>query len=85
MEADTEVYGRVGTVASPSRGAGEDYEHARAMYTAQMAEFLGAVAEGGPPRPTSDDGVVVMRVVGTARPPAEGGPARVSTCLHSVP
>jgi predicted dehydrogenase len=36
------------------------------MYTAQMTEFLNAIAEGRPPSPDGEDGVVVMQVVDEA-------------------
>ena len=45
------------------------------MYTAQMREFLDAIEEGRPPRPSGEDGRVVMRIVdaayAAARPQAE--------------
>ncbi|MEZ0235887.1 MAG: Gfo/Idh/MocA family protein, partial [Actinomycetota bacterium] len=68
MEADTEVYGTRGYGRIfPREAPSEDYEHCtQPMYSAQMAEFLGAVAEGRQPRPTGDDGRVVMRVVEAA-------------------
>jgi predicted dehydrogenase len=33
------------------------------MYSAQVAEFLDALAEGRGPRPSGEDGRVVMQVV----------------------
>ena len=33
------------------------------MYSAQVAEFLDAIGEGRPPRPSGEDGRVVMQVV----------------------
>ena len=33
------------------------------MYTAQVAEFLDAIAEGRQPRPSGEDGRIVMQVV----------------------
>lgn len=68
LEADTEVYGtkgyeRIWSAEPPS----EDYEHCtQPMYTAQVAEFLDAVAEGRQPRPSGEDGRVVMQVVEAA-------------------
>jgi predicted dehydrogenase len=65
QEADTEVFGTSGytRIFSPhDPPAGE--EHApQSMYSAQMAEFLGAIAEGREPRPSGEDGRVVMQVV----------------------
>ena len=68
LEADTEVYGTGGydriwhfTEGPPG------YEHcAQAMYSAQMAAFLDAAARGQQPRPSGEDGLVVMRVVDEA-------------------
>jgi predicted dehydrogenase len=68
LEADTEVYGTGGydrvwhfTEGPPG------YEHcAQPMYSAQMAAFLDAVSRGEQPRPTGEDGLVVMRVVDEA-------------------
>jgi predicted dehydrogenase len=65
LEADTEVFGtrgyaRIWDPEPPS----EDYEHCtQPMYSAQMAEFLDAIAEGRRPRPSGEDGRVVMQVV----------------------
>ncbi len=65
LEADTELYGtggyaRVWDVTEPPEG----YEHCtQPMYSAQFAEFVGAVAAGRQPRPSGEDGRVVMRVV----------------------
>jgi predicted dehydrogenase len=42
------------------------------MYAAQMAEFLDAIAEGRQPRPSGEDGRVVMRVVEEAYRSAAG-------------
>ena len=68
MEADTEVYGTEGyTRIFPREAPSEDYEHCtQPMYTAQVSEFLGAIAEGRQPRPSGEDGRVVMRVVEAA-------------------
>jgi predicted dehydrogenase len=65
LEADTELYGsggyaRVWEVTEPPEG----YQHCtQPMYSAQFAEFVGAVAAGRQPRPSGEDGRVVMRVV----------------------
>jgi predicted dehydrogenase len=65
QEADTEIYGTQGytRIFSPQEPpAGE--EHApQSMYSAQMAEFLDAIAQGRQPRPSGEDGRVVMQVV----------------------
>jgi predicted dehydrogenase len=68
MEADTEVYGTGGYArVFPREEPNEDYEHCtQAMYSAQVAEFLGAVEEGRQPRPSGEDGRVVMVVVEAA-------------------
>jgi predicted dehydrogenase len=65
LEAETEVYGTGGYARIfPREEPGEDYEHCtQPMYTEQMREFLGAIAEGRPPRPSGEDGRVVMRIV----------------------
>jgi predicted dehydrogenase len=65
LEAETEVYGTGGYARIfPREEPSEDYEHCtQPMYTAQMREFLGAIAEGRPPRPSGDDGRVVIRIV----------------------
>lgn len=65
LEAETEVYGTGGYARIFSREEpSEDYEHCtQPMYTSQMREFLGAIAEGRPPRPSGEDGRVVMRIV----------------------
>jgi predicted dehydrogenase len=65
LEADTELYGtggyaRVWDLTEPPGG----YEHcSQPMFTAQLAEFVDAVAAGRQPRPSGEDGRVVMRVV----------------------
>ncbi len=65
LEADTEIFGtggyaRIWDPTPPS----EDYEHCtQPMYSVQMAEFLGAIAEGRQPGPSGEDGRVVMRIV----------------------
>jgi predicted dehydrogenase len=68
MEADTEVYGTEGYARIfPREPPSEDYEHCtQPMYSAQVSEFLGAIAEGRQPRPNGEDGRVVMRVVEAA-------------------
>jgi predicted dehydrogenase len=64
LEADTEVYGtngydRVWPADDPS-----DEEHGpQSMYSAQVGEFLDAVAQGRRPSPSGDDGRIVMQVV----------------------
>jgi predicted dehydrogenase len=65
LEADTEVYGTGGYARIwPPDEPPPDYEHCtQPMYSAQMAEFLDAIAERRQPRPTGEDGLVVMRVV----------------------
>jgi predicted dehydrogenase len=44
------------------------------MFTAQVKEFLDAIAEGRKPRPSGQDGRVVMQVVEMAYASAERGP-----------
>ena len=65
LEADTEVYGTAGYARIwPPDEPPADYEHCtQPMYTAQMAEFLDAIQEQRQPKPTGEDGRVVMRVV----------------------
>jgi predicted dehydrogenase len=65
LEADTEVYGTGGYARIwPPDEPAADYEHCtQPMYSAQMAEFLDAIAEGRQPAPTGEDGRVVIRVV----------------------
>ena len=68
LEADTEVFGtkgyaRIWDPQPPSEG----YEHCtQPMYSAQMDEFLDAIAEGRQPRPSGEDGRIVMQVVEAA-------------------
>jgi predicted dehydrogenase len=75
LEADTELYGtggyaRVWDRTEPPPGA----EHVgQAMFTAQMAEFVEAIAAGRQPRPSGEDGRVVMEVVERAYAVARGG------------
>jgi predicted dehydrogenase len=65
LEADTELYGtggyaRVWDLTEPPPG----YEHCtQPMYSAQLAEFVDAIAAGRQPRPSGEDGQVVMQVV----------------------
>ena len=65
LEAETEIYGTKGyTRIFPREEPSEDYEHCtQPMYTAQMAEFLGGLADGRQPRPSGEDGRVVMQIV----------------------
>jgi len=65
LEAETEVYGTKGYARIfPREEPSEDYEHCtQPMYTAQMREFLGAVEAGRQPRPSGEDGRVVLEVV----------------------
>lgn len=65
LEADTEVYGTKGyaRIWDPEPPS-EDYKHdTQPMYSAQMTEFLDAIAAGRQPRPSGEDGRVVMQVV----------------------
>lgn len=74
LEADTEVYGTEGyaRIWDPQPPS-EDYKHdTQPMYTVQMAEFLDAIAEGRQPRPSGEDGRVVMQVVEEAYRSASG-------------
>ena len=65
LEADTELYGtggyaRVWGFTEPPAG----YEHlTQPMFSAQLAEFVDAVAAGHQPRPSGEDGRVVVQVV----------------------
>jgi predicted dehydrogenase len=65
LEADTELYGtggyaRVWEETEPPPG----YQHCtQPMYSAQLAEFVEAVAAGRQPRPSGEDGRVVVQVV----------------------
>ena len=80
MEADTEVYGTGGYARIfPREEPSEDYEHCtQPMYTAQVAEFLDAIADGRPPKPSGEDGRVVMEVVEAAYVSAREGRATSS-------
>jgi predicted dehydrogenase len=68
LEADTEVYGTKGYARIwPAEAPSADYEHCtQPMYSAQVAEFLDAIGEGRQPRPSGEDGRVVMQVVEAA-------------------
>jgi predicted dehydrogenase len=65
LEADTELYGtggyaRVWDMTEPPPG----YQHCtQPMYSAQLAEFVDAIAAGRQPRPGGEDGRVVVAVV----------------------
>jgi predicted dehydrogenase len=73
LEADTEVFGTRGYARIWDPEPPSDYEHgSQPMYTAQMAEFLDAIAEGRQPRPSGEDGRVVMQVVEEAYRSARG-------------
>ena len=65
LEADTEIFGTRGYARIwPPDPPSDDYEHCtQPMYTAQVAEFLDAIAEGRQPRPSGADGRLVMQVV----------------------
>lgn len=65
LEAETEIYGTKGyTRIFPREEPSQDYEHCtQPMYSAQMAEFLGGVTQGRQPRPSGEDGRVVMQIV----------------------
>jgi predicted dehydrogenase len=65
LEADTEVYGTKGYARIwPAEPPAADYEHCtQPMYSAQVSEFLDAIRERRQPRPTGEDGRVVMQVV----------------------
>jgi predicted dehydrogenase len=65
LEADTEVWGTEGYARIwPPEPPSADYEHcSQPMYSAQIAEFLDAIGEGRAPRPSGEDGRIVMQVV----------------------
>jgi predicted dehydrogenase len=75
MEADTEVYGTEGYARIfPREAPSDDYDHgSQPMYTEQMREFLSAIDDGRDPRPSGEDGRVVMQVVERAYASAAGG------------
>jgi predicted dehydrogenase len=68
LEAETELYGTAGYARIwDFTDEPEGYEHcAQPMYSAQVAEFIDAVSEGRQPRPSGEDGAVVMDVVDRA-------------------
>jgi predicted dehydrogenase len=78
LEADTELYGtagyaRVWDMTDPPPG----YEHCtQPMYSAQLAEFVEAIAAGRQPRPGGADGRVVVEVVEQAYTSARTAAAR---------
>ncbi len=75
LEADTEVFGTNGyaRIWSPEPPAA-DYEHCtQPMYSNQVREFLDAIVQGRPPRPSGEDGRVVMQVVEEAYRSAGNG------------
>ncbi len=64
LEADTEVFGTEGYGRIFPTDLPGDHEHlTQPMFTAQVREFLDAMAEGRQPRPSGADGRVVMQVV----------------------
>jgi len=75
LEADTEVYGTGGYARVWDFTEGPaGYEHcAQPMYSAQMAEFLGAITDGRESRPNGEDGAVVVQVVDEAYRSAREG------------
>ncbi|HET7428801.1 MAG TPA: Gfo/Idh/MocA family oxidoreductase [Gaiellales bacterium] len=68
LEAETELYGTAGYARIwDFTEEPEGYEHcAQPMYSAQVAEFIDAVSQGRQPRPSGEDGAVVMDVVDRA-------------------
>jgi predicted dehydrogenase len=67
-EADTEVYGtkgfgRIWPAAGEAPDDEEDELVNQPMYTAQVGAFLEAIDEGRQPRPSGEEGRVVMEVV----------------------
>src|SRR5205807_2206088 len=66
LEAETELYGTGGYARIwDFTEEPEGYEHcAQPMYSAQVAEFIDAIGEGRQPRPSGEDGAVVV-VAGT--------------------
>ncbi len=74
LEADTEVYGTGGYARVWERTEmPADYQHCtQPMYSAQMAEFVEALAAGRQPRPSGEDGRVVMEIVERAYAVAAG-------------
>jgi predicted dehydrogenase len=68
LEAETEVYGTGGYARIfPREEPSDDYEHCtQPMYTAQMREFFDAIHEQRQPRPSGEDGRIVVGVVDEA-------------------
>jgi predicted dehydrogenase len=79
LEADTELYGTGGYARVWDRiELPEGEEHCtQPMYSAQMAEFVEALALGRQPRPSGQDGRVVMEVVERAYAAARPGGLRI--------
>jgi predicted dehydrogenase len=75
LEADTELYGTGGYSRVWGRtDMPEGYQHcSQPMYSAQMAEFVEALAAGRRPRPGGDDGRVVIEIVEQAYAVAGAG------------
>jgi predicted dehydrogenase len=63
LEADTEIHGTKAYGRIWDADADDEGHDSQAMYSAQMREFLDAIAEGRQPQPSGEDGRVVMRVV----------------------
>jgi predicted dehydrogenase len=76
LEADTEVYATGGYARIwDHTETPEGHEHCgQPMYSAQMAEFVEALEVGRQPRPSGQDGRVVMEVVERAYAAAAGEP-----------
>jgi predicted dehydrogenase len=75
LEADTEVYGTGGYARVWDRTElPQGYQHcSQPMYSAQMAEFVEALSAGRQPRPSGEDGRVVLEVVERAYAAAREG------------
>jgi predicted dehydrogenase len=73
-EADTELYGTGGyaRIWPPGPGPDDDGASLQPMYSAQVAAFLDAIAAGRPPRPSGQDGRIVLRIVQDAYRSAGG-------------
>jgi predicted dehydrogenase len=64
LEADTEIYGTKGYDRIFATEVPEgDVHDPQSMYSAQMREFVDAIAEGRRPKPDGDDGRIVVRIV----------------------
>jgi predicted dehydrogenase len=76
LEADTEVYGTQGYGrVFPAEPPSEDYVHCtQPMYSSQVAEFLDAIAAGRQPKPSGEDGLIVVDVAERAYRDAADGP-----------